>query len=244
MKLDEIRIQLEACENSIIFALCERNRWCRNLQAYGSSTSSESVPIVTPTSPTSLFYRLLEGTETVHASVGRYACPEEHPFTTIPEESTGGTLPKSYHIGTFLDPEETRINHNDRIIHLYFQTILPMITEPGSCENPGSSVTADVHLLQAMSRRIHLGKVVAESKYRRDPHLFSPTSSDQELLEQLTHIEVENRILDRIRTKVRRLEGQSSPPSIWSERVVSVFRDIIIPETKQIQISYLRAKWK
>ena len=95
-----------------------------------------------------------------------------------------------------------------------------------------------------MSRRIHLGKVVAESKYRRDPQVLSRTSSDQELLEQLTHIDVENLILDRIRSKVQRLDGQSSAPSVWSEIVVSVFRDIIIPETKQVQITYLRAKWK
>jgi len=230
MQLENIRIQLEACENSIIFALCERNRWCRNLHAYEDSTEhayeGSTDHAYVPTT-TSLFHTLLKGTEAVHASVGRYVCPEEHPFTKISQEG-----------------EDTSINHNDTIMNLYFQKILPIITEPGSCENPGSSVTADVHLLQAMSRRIHLGKIVAESKYTLDPDMFSRTLSDSELLEKLTYIEVENCILDRIRNKVRRLDGQSTPPHVWSERVVSVFRDIIIPETKAVQISYLRAKWK
>lgn len=41
-----------------------------------------------------------------------------------------------------------------------------MICEPGDDEQHGSSVVCDVNALQALSRRVHLGKFVAESKFQ------------------------------------------------------------------------------
>lgn len=41
-----------------------------------------------------------------------------------------------------------------------------MICEPGDDEQHGSSVVCDVSVLQALSRRVHLGKFVAESKFQ------------------------------------------------------------------------------
>lgn len=41
-----------------------------------------------------------------------------------------------------------------------------MICEPGDDDQHGSSVVCDVNALQALSRRVHLGKFVAESKFQ------------------------------------------------------------------------------
>lgn len=243
MHLEEIRLELEACENSILFALYERNRWARNPQAYhvtsqDALTNKEALTSIPKRAELgSLFDTLLRGTEVLHASVGRYRCPEEHPFYFDEVSDTS----KEHRLNRFLDPTHRHINHNARLLGLYFEQILPQITREGQCENPGSSVTADIQLLQALSRRIHLGKVVAESKQRNDPSLgMNPETTDETLLAAITYPQVELAILDRIRTKAQRLEGQS--PSAWSERVVAVFRDIIIPETKAVQIEYMRTK--
>lgn len=41
-----------------------------------------------------------------------------------------------------------------------------MICERGDDKQHGSSVVCDVSALQAISRRVHLGKFVAESKFQ------------------------------------------------------------------------------
>ena len=44
-----------------------------------------------------------------------------------------------------------------------------MICGPGDDSQHGSAVLADVSVLQALSKRVHYGKFVAESKYKTDP---------------------------------------------------------------------------
>lgn len=53
-----------------------------------------------------------------------------------------------------------------RLTPRYVSEIVPMICEPGDDEQHGSSVVCDVNALQALSRRVHLGKFVAESKFQ------------------------------------------------------------------------------
>lgn len=54
----------------------------------------------------------------------------------------------------------------------YVSEIVPMICEPGDDEQHGSSVVCDVSALQALSRRVHLGKFVAESKFQVHTRIF------------------------------------------------------------------------
>ena len=65
-----------------------------------------------------------------------------------------------------LAPGSKAINVNDHIMDLYLQRLLPGITEPGDDNNYGSSAMGDVLCLQALSKRIHYGKFVAEAKFR------------------------------------------------------------------------------
>lgn len=224
MKLDEIRNELRSCENSIIFAILERNRWKHNEKAY------RWIGGTTP-----LFESLLLSVEGSHAKAGRYSCPEEHPFTIV---SSPPVPHPPYQLEFFLEENHTTINHNTRIRELYFRDILPHITEEGHCENQGSAVTADIHLLQAISRRIHLGKVVAESKYRDHPDVYNKLDTDENIMHHITNNVVETSILDRIRDKTARFDETKA----LVEAIVAVFRDIIIPETKQVQIQYIRLK--
>ena len=55
---------------------------------------------------------------------------------------------------------------------LYLQELMPGITQPGDDNNYGSAAMQDVLCLQALSKRIHYGKFVAEAKYRAQPEQY------------------------------------------------------------------------
>ena len=177
MKINEIRNLLRECENSLIFAILERSRWKSNDRAYLMGQKS-------------LFTRMLVGTEFLHEKLGRYNCPEEHPFTEIMLETT--VFITEYKIDSFLDHRHLSININKSILEDYFKKILPKITDPGEDENVGSAVTADINLLQILSRRIHLGKLVAQIKYNEDPEWYGQPHTEKEIIEKLTNSEIED----------------------------------------------------
>lgn len=123
---------------------------------------------------------LLCGTEKLHGSVRRYTSPDEHPF--FPEELTPIILPEIQYPKILPDStRKTVLNHE--ILEYYVQKIIPgeisrlqcvswtavEITQEGDDGNHGSAALADVHCLQVLSKRIHLGKFVAEVKFRFVP---------------------------------------------------------------------------
>ena len=126
----------------------------------------------------------------------------------------------------------------------YFNLLLPKITEEGEDENLGSAVTADINLLQALSRRIHLGKLVAQSKYDSNKDLYSNLHTDEDYFTKLTNLEVENSILVRLKNKINNFNDElvTNFPSIRFKpsEIVDIYRDFIIPETKRVQISYFK----
>jgi chorismate mutase len=48
----------------------------------------------------------------------------------------------------------------------YINEIIPAVCKPGDDEQHGSSTLCDITALQAISKRIHLGKFVAETKFQ------------------------------------------------------------------------------
>jgi chorismate mutase len=229
MHLREIREVLRRAEDSIIFALLERARWKVNREVYSATPS--------------LFVDVLVKTEIAHSEVGRYQCPEEHPFTTISIPPTGYRN-KQYSLSKLLMDNHSDINHNVVILEQYLEHILPMITSEGTDENAGSAAVADVILLQAISRRIHLGKAVAEIKFS-DPEStekYQECVDRESILTQLTNQTVENSILNRVRQKASVYGGDDSDSSLPKEVIVSVFRDYIIPQTKAVQVDYLTTR--
>lgn len=233
MKLSEIRTLLEECENSILFAIFERARWKSNPSAYQVSNITGK----------SLFTMMLEGTETLHAKLGRYNCPEEHPFSNL-KNRIHAIHKQDYRINSYLIRDHQTINHNSEILKQYFKQILPKITSPGTDENLGSAVTADINLLQALSRRIHLGKLVAQSKYSLTPEKFQ-NKADQDLLTNLTNKVVEDEIIERLKNKLEIFSKANSGHighigHLDTRVIISIYRDFIIPATKEVQISYFR----
>ncbi|KAI9503297.1 chorismate mutase, partial [Coemansia spiralis] len=261
-RLGELRDTLVRLEDTIIFALIERSQFKHNSSIYEAGKM-----LFKDGYKGSFLSWFLKEVEHVHAKVRRYQSPDEYPFTDhLPEP----VLPPLDYPPVLVDP--TNININDEIFNVYVNTVVPGITTRGDDTNYGSSATRDIECLQALSRRIHYGKFVAESKFQdpayHDEYVKLIKEKNRErLLELLTNTRVEELLLKRLKTKAI-IYGQdlsfanldangqisggtpllSSAASVADERVktrvdydlvVSLYRDYVIPLTKEVEIEYL-----
>jgi len=144
--------------------------------------------------------------ERIFSLVRRYEAPDEYPFFAplLPSPILQSlTYPKLLHPNT--------VNINDKIKTCYIENILPAVCRPGvdrgeSKENYGSSATMDVNCLQALSRRIHFGKFVAEVKFREDVEGYTKMINEKDvegLDRSITNAKVEEQVLKRLELKAR-----------------------------------------
>ncbi|MGK3757063.1 MAG: chorismate mutase [Bacillariaceae sp.] len=294
LSLDSIRASLIRQEETIIFALIERAQFRQNKAVYekgvekegnlfsdsdnGNDNDKENVSF--------LEYMLTE-TEKLHASVRRYRSPEEHAF--YPEKQlvdpTDTVLKQQleYRSGLLSDiGDASSVNFNEILLKKYIEDVVPAICAKGDDEQHGSSVLNDVAVLQALSKRVHYGKFVAESKYLGDPDAYQALvdANDAEgVMKLLTNEAVELKVLRRARLKAATygtdplladlppLYGeQKGIPSIVAAAAASavvaalealgddgsdgdnkvcaltveiIYRDLIIPLTKDVEVAYL-----
>lgn len=135
-------------------------------------------------------------------AVGIISCVACLGMTTYTYASQLWTTPIPRHQHTkpctqVLAPGAAAININDRVMDLYLHHILPNITQPGDDSNYGSSVTHDVWALQALSKRIHFGKFVAEAKFlaERDTYSALIRAGDAEgIMDRITDAAVELKV--------------------------------------------------
>ncbi|KAJ2790921.1 chorismate mutase aro7, partial [Coemansia linderi] len=194
--LGELRDTLVRLEDTIIFALIERSQFKHNNSIYEENKMSFKDGY-----KGSFLTWFLKEVEHVHAKVRRYQSPDEYPFTgNLPEP----VLPPLAYPPVLVDPQN--INVNEDIFDMYVNTVVPGITQLGDDTNYGSSATRDIECLQALSRRIHYGKFVAESKFQ-DPathdeyvRLIREQNRDR-LMELLTNAKVEELLLKRLKAK-------------------------------------------
>lgn len=199
--------------------------------------------------------------------------PDEYPFTPASELPQPLLPPIEY--PKLLYPNT--VNVNASIKSLYIRAIVPRITQAATralaaarraqgvigdeeredSANYGSAATVDVEVLQALSKRVHFGKFVSESKFRADPSAFIPhirTRDRERLAGLITKPEVERRLLQRVRNKAR-LYGQEvdadgkpivTPTELGGEEgkigkidvegVVELYEHYIIPLTKEVEV--------
>ena len=220
--------------------------------------------------------------EALHSGVRRYTSPEEHAF--FPDRIPVSMVldPLSYP-DDLLDPVAEEINFNPILLEKYIGTIVPLIArKPGDDEQYGSTVMADTAVLQALSRRVHYGKFVAESKYRSDPEEYQRLVDADDadgVMELLTNAKVEKQVLRRAKLKaatygrepmlsslpemengdektaliaaaaasavvaavdaLRETENGDGDAKVDASVIECVYRDIIIPLTKDIEVDYL-----
>lgn len=151
------------------------------------------------------------------------------------------------------------MNVNAEIKAHYIQTFLPKAclqtgrSDRGEREeNYGSAAACDINCLQALSRRIHFGKFVAESKFQAEEAAFTEMirAGDREGLRRaITNEKVELQVLERLKLKARTYgtdpslsngsENGEAQGKINVEAVEALYRDFVIPLTKVVEVEYL-----
>jgi chorismate mutase len=149
---------------------------------------------------------MLMGTEILHSSVRRYTSPEEHAFFPDYIPDPIDELAKLQYPDNLLSEENDAASCclNDALLKRYMDEVIPAVCESGDDEQHGSSVLADVNVLQALSKRIHYGKFVAESKYRSDPEGYQKLVDNNDVdgvMKLLTNAAVEKKVLKRAKMK-------------------------------------------
>lgn len=233
--LSNVRSSLVRQEETIIFALIERAQFLSNPAIYEPGHFGEVLE------GESLVGFILLECERSHARVRRYTSPDEHPFyKNLPEP----ILPPLHYRDNPLN--ENTINVNTEIRNIYEEKIIPHICQKGDDKQYGASSVCDVAVLQALSKRIHYGKFVAESKYRANEKAFRKVISSGErdtLYNFITHEKIENRVLDRIAAKARTYTAEiteaSTTPCLDPASIVDVYANWIIPMNKRVQVEYL-----
>ncbi|KAG8661694.1 hypothetical protein MANES_01G030900v8 [Manihot esculenta] len=160
LTLDNIRHSLIEQEDSIIFSLLLRAQYDYNADTYDPDAFSMKG------FQGSMVEYIVRETEKVHAQMGRYRSPDEHPY--FPEDLPKSTFP-CLQYPQILHPCAGSININKKVWAVYFRDLLPRLVKAGDDGNCGSAAVCDTMCLQAMSRRIHYGKFVAEAKFLQSP---------------------------------------------------------------------------
>ncbi|KAF8073707.1 chorismate mutase [Lyophyllum atratum] len=268
LSLDRIRSVLVRLEDTIIFSLIERAQFAHNPRIYQRGVFQELKDLGFQGSWLEWF---LKETETFHAKARRYTSPDEYPFTSgLP---TPVLPPLSF--PKILYPN--KVNVNPSILSFYTRAIVPRITRRATLAlatlkrangingddefeddgNYGSAATIDVEVVQAISKRVHYGKFVSESKFSENPAAFIPhiKKCNRQALEGLiTKPEVERRLLIRLQKKAMtyaqeigvdtelKANGEGHPNGtgkIDVDGVVDLYESYIIPLTKEVEVEYL-----
>ncbi|PKI47927.1 hypothetical protein CRG98_031711 [Punica granatum] len=201
--------------------------------------------------PGSLVEFMVKETEKLHAQVGRYKSPDEHPF--FPEGLPDPLLPP-LHYPKVLHPFADSININKQVWHMYFKDLLPRLVRQGDDGNYGSTAVCDTICLQALSKRIHYGKYVAEAKFQASPEDYEVAIRAQDrarLMDLLTYTSVEETVKRRVEMKAKTF-GQEVILRVYSDGVgtdpiykinpsviADLYGDWIMPLTKEVQVEYL-----
>ncbi|KAG9017592.1 chorismate mutase aro7 [Tulasnella sp. 427] len=229
LSLDRIRNVLIRLEDTIIFGIIERAQFALNPRIYQRGAFKELTDMGFTGSWLEWF---LQEIETFHGLP-----PPLLPALNFPKI-------------LYQHPNCVDINVNASILSFYARTVVPRITHRATLElaarnrakgiigddeyeddgNYGSATTIDVELLQAISKRVHYGKFVSESKFQSDPAAFVPhilRKDRNSLGDLITKPAVERAVLNRLGKKASHygadigLDGEikKSPKTVPRRRI-------------------------
>lgn len=237
LSLDDIRSALCRLEETILFGLIERSRYRHNPVIYQADGVGHFL------GGENLVGFLLRDCERSHARVRRYLSPDEIPFFPgLPAPLLPGLeIPNPLRAGP--------VNLNPELRSAYEQQMVPFLCRPGDDRQWGSSAVNDVALLQSMSKRVHYGQFVAESKCRRDPDRFGKlirTGDEDALHRAITDPDAETLVLERVRRKAAvygaELSTGTDGGAADPDKVREIYGRWLIPLNKQVQVRYLLAR--
>ncbi|KFM25573.1 Chorismate mutase 1, chloroplastic [Auxenochlorella protothecoides] len=252
LSLNNIRQTLIRLEDTIIFGLIERAQFARNSAVY----EEPGVEVPGCSRPgCSLLEYILRETEQIHGRIRRYTSPDENAY--FPEALPSLLLPPITY-EQVLAPCAASINLNESILKLYLEHLMPEITEPGDDGNYGSAAMYDVMILQALSKRIHYGKFVAESKFLSQTEKYTRLihAHDSEgLMAAITDAVVEAKVIQRVARKAAIFgqdvgaagdvivgtdsEAAEQNAKVRPQAVAQLYKDWVMPLTKKVEVDYL-----
>jgi len=191
-----------------------------------------------PGSSLSLFDWMLREQERLQSLVRRYQSPDEYPF--FPDALQTPVL-QPLHYPKILHPNDVDVNKD--IKGRYINKILPKVCKHfgredrgESQENYGSAATCDVACLQALSRRIHFGKFVAESKFQQETDRFVTlvrAKDEDGINAAITNAAVERKVLERLRLKAK---TYGTDPSIGADSQGKINVDAVVAMYEVLQV--------
>mmetsp|Transcript_18828 Transcript_18828/g.56889 ORF Transcript_18828/g.56889 Transcript_18828/m.56889 type:complete len:341 (+) Transcript_18828:294-1316(+) len=252
LELQNIREALIRQEDTIIFSIIERAQFAANQAVY----QADAVPVPEYSANGqrySLLEYILRQTEQLHGRIRRFTSPDEHAF--YPDDVPNLVLPPLKY-PEVLAPYAKDININSDIMSMYVNHLLPGITRDDDDGNYGSCACDDVLCLQALSKRIHYGKFVAEAKFQSQRACYVPLIERQDaegIMDALTDRAVELKVVDRVRWKAQTYgqdaedlanaeggEGQSGRRfKVSPDTIAMLYDKWVMPMTKQVQVQYL-----
>ncbi|KAI2623713.1 chorismate mutase [Xylaria nigripes] len=245
LDLVNIRFQLIRLEDTITFHLIERAQFPLNKTVYEPG----ALDLGSDRNLSFMDWYLREQ-ERLQSLIRRFEAPDEYPFFT---DVLQKPLLKPLDYPKILHPNN--VNVNEEIKKFYVEKFLPAVCPDfgrgdggESTENYGSAATCDIACLQALSRRIHFGKFVAESKFQSDPEKYTKMirAGDRDGIDaSITNAAVEKQVLARLRLKAKTYGTDPSSKDgngsgkINVDAVVSMYEDFVIPITKVVEVEYL-----
>lgn len=220
--LQEVRVRLDQMTGRIISRLKDRSRFPGNRAVY----QADAVPIE-GRSGISFLQFSLEGLEQYHASLGRFAFPDQYPLVHAP-----GLASKVQRAVRPDDALRVEIPIADDLVTFYLAVVEEMC-DPG--EDPdtfGETVYVDADLLNLLNERINIGRHIAAAKVAGTPGLAAIVEDAGSLTAALRDEAREAALLDTVEATALRYELD---PAIARK----VFR-WIIDETLAVEVSYLQ----
>ncbi|KAF8783859.1 hypothetical protein HU200_000302 [Digitaria exilis] len=237
LSLAAVRDALVRLEDSVVFALIERARHPRNAPAYAPAGGGGR----------SLVEFYVREAEALDAKAGHYQKPEDVPF--FPQDLPSTLFPTKSS-PQVLHPLASLVTVNDAIWKMYFDELLPLFTVDGDDGSYAETVALDFACLQLLSRRIHIGKYVAEVKFKDAPQDYSPliqAKDSNSLMDLLTFKAVEEKVKKRVEKKGRTFgqnvtlednaggSGFKIDPTVLSK----LYDQWVMPLTKDVEVEYL-----
>ncbi|EXB38040.1 Chorismate mutase [Morus notabilis] len=212
LTLDAIRYSLIRQEDSIIYNLLERAQYCYNADTYDPNAFSMDG------FHGSLVEYMVKETEKLHAQVGRYKSPDEHPFFPVglPEP----LLPPMQY-PQVLHPVADSININNKVWNMYFKDLIPRLVKEGDDGNYGSTAVCDTMCLQDKDKLMALLTYPSVEEAIKNRVEMKAKTYGQEM-----PVNIEEDVADPV-YKIK--------PSL----VAVLYGDWIMPLTKEVQVQYL-----
>jgi chorismate mutase len=171
-----------------------------------------------------------------------------HELSLVPCPPQPPVLPPLTYAHSPLPSYADEINMNEAVMAAYCGPVLDAVTEDGDDHNYGSSALNDVACLQALSKRIHFGKFVAEAKYRENGAVFDAAIAAGDaaaILAALTYPQQEAAVAARVARKAAAMGASVAEVEpgascrVTPEAAARLWVDVVMPLTKQVQVAYL-----